>query len=209
MCTGGQPGNSGNTAAMDIRALKQALRAEVTQKLKQMLLTEVDRQSAAIQRNVLATDSYKKATRVGIYLAMQHVAEVRTSLLVEDALKQGKKVFIPRVLDKDTMGLYRALSVEDVAAFEVSKWNIPEPPTDREEAMTEGLDLLIVPGVAFDTQGRRMGHGRGYYDRYISRLKCPAYIALALHEQMVPQVPVGEFDLKMDVVITPDGMAYP
>eukprot|EP00397_Hematodinium_sp_SG-2012_P067835 GEMP01106937.1.p1 GENE.GEMP01106937.1~~GEMP01106937.1.p1 ORF type:complete len:139 (+),score=20.56 GEMP01106937.1:251-667(+) len=104
--------------------------------------------------------------------------------------------------------LYRVLSVEDVCSFELSNWRIPEPPTDREEALADGLDLLVVPGVAFDRSGRRLGHGRGYYDRYCTKLQCQK-IALALREQVVDEVPTGDTDFLMDSVVAPDGLLLP
>eukprot|EP00397_Hematodinium_sp_SG-2012_P068290 GEMP01110097.1.p1 GENE.GEMP01110097.1~~GEMP01110097.1.p1 ORF type:complete len:157 (+),score=22.69 GEMP01110097.1:40-510(+) len=87
----------------ELRVVKRALRTEIAAKLKDVL--DLDAQSEAIQRHLIATNAYKRSKRLGIYLAMHGSSEVRTSMVVEDALRCGKQVFVPRVLDKENMGL--------------------------------------------------------------------------------------------------------
>jgi len=87
---------------------------------------------------------------------------------------------------------------------ELSNWGIPEPPATREEALIGGLDLLVLPGLAFDQKGRRLGRGRGYYDRYCTRLNC-SKIALAFREQILDDIPTDDSDILMDDVVSPDG----
>lgn len=94
-------------------------------------------------------------------------------------------------------------------------WKIKEPPSDqkREEAILGGvLDLLIVPGVAFDSNLNRLGHGRGYYDTYIAKLESDLLsrgrlmiplVAIGLSPQLVQFVPTSEYDRKMDHILLP------
>ncbi|CBQ73713.1 related to 5-formyltetrahydrofolate cyclo-ligase [Sporisorium reilianum SRZ2] len=127
------------------------------------------------------------------------------------------------------------LRLRDVVEYEsmaANRWGIREPPlvyadgTIREEALDEttggdGLDLILAPGVAFDQTGGRLGHGKGYYDRYLTRAEewanrrgvpAPVTVALALREQLLPssqRVPADERDRVLDGIISPDGTILP
>ncbi|KAJ1018854.1 hypothetical protein NDA16_004658 [Ustilago loliicola] len=127
------------------------------------------------------------------------------------------------------------LRLRDVAEYESmapNRWGIREPPlayadgTIREQALDEttggdGLDLILAPGVAFDQLGGRLGHGKGYYDRYLTRAddwasrrgqQGPVTVALALREQVLPsseRVPADERDRVLDGIISPDGTILP
>lgn len=103
-------------------------------------------------------------------------------------------------------------SMQDYTELPLTKWKIKQPRIDeiREDALsTGGLDLIIVPGVAFTKTGDRMGHGMGYYDRYLqhcleySSSRKPLTIALAFNEQILDMIPTDEKDFKMDLVLTP------
>jgi 5-formyltetrahydrofolate cyclo-ligase len=91
-----------------------------------------------------------------------------------------------------------------------NKWGIPEPPESMPRiAATPGdIDLLVVPGLAFDAKGGRLGQGKGYYDRFIARMRKdfdkPLLIAVGLDPQLVDRVPVTELDLTMDLIIVPN-----
>mmetsp|Transcript_7599 Transcript_7599/g.23042 ORF Transcript_7599/g.23042 Transcript_7599/m.23042 type:complete len:121 (+) Transcript_7599:395-757(+) len=111
------------------------------------------------------------------------------------------------------MAMIQAKSMADISSWRRNSWGIPEPPVDdpsRKNALDDDeLDLVIVPGVAFDSTGGRLGHGKGFYDRFLStmkerrnehQLKMPAVIGLALIEQIVPEVPVAENDFILDSI---------
>lgn len=158
---------------------------------------EVDSQSNAAQGVILDLPQYQQAKRVGIYLSMP-TAEVQTGKLVQHALESGKSVFVPYIYavgdtkpKKKVMDMLLLKSLEDYQGLERDSWGIPKLPREgrelRENAMggrglslssdggeggaaeVDGLDLIVVPAVAFDRELNRMGHGAGFYDHYLSR----------------------------------------
>lgn len=136
--------------------------------------------------------------------------------------EQGKACFAPRVksLNPADMDFLRVYSQEDISGIEPNNYGVIEPTQtlsngqDRENALEHGLDLFLVPGVAFDENGGRLGRGKAYYDRYFKVMnqrthadgKEPLRIALALQEQMVEAVPMTESDEIMHAILTPQGM---
>lgn len=138
--------------------------------------------------------------------------EVDTSAMMRDALAAQKRLFLPRVLSKSRreMAMLEVRSITELDAFDRGAYGIPEPPmeNDRPRAPHDiRLDLIVVPGVAFDMRGGRCGHGMGYYDVFLARyaqefgLPMPSLVALALSPQMVDQVPVSTNDWLIEEVI--------
>lgn len=185
--------------------------------------------------------AYQDAKRISIYLAMP-AAEVQTDAIVRHALGTGKQVFVP-YLYKSTlsipdspariMDMVHLKSIQDYESLARDKWNIPsiDPSTvpNRErilggDAMAT-LDLMLVPGVAFDTDVdgslRRLGHGKGFYDFFLNRYFAGAaeeggkgsslrLIALGLKEQLLDEtapeeIPMGFYDRKLHGLILGDG----
>lgn len=160
------------------------------------------------------------------------MAEVDTWALCRAALCHGKHLYVPRfstlaagadARESHTFADMHMLRVYDTQELEsgltVNKWGIAEPTlqlpdgTLRENAMDVGLDLIVLPGVAFDRHGARLGQGRGYYDRYLAQCAAraqaqgrapPHTIALALREQLLETVPRDAHDRPVDVIVTAD-----
>eukprot|EP00656_Telonema_subtile_P025280 TRINITY_DN27367_c0_g1_i1.p1 TRINITY_DN27367_c0_g1~~TRINITY_DN27367_c0_g1_i1.p1 ORF type:complete len:135 (+),score=37.74 TRINITY_DN27367_c0_g1_i1:116-520(+) len=132
-------------------------------------------------------------------------------MCIRDSFSDGKRCFLPKVLSvKDhSMEMHEALSTEDISQFAPGAYQIPEPPEGRMEALEEGsqLDLIIVPGLAFDRAGGRLGQGAGFYDRYLERLQETGgrvpLVGVTLDELMVEQAPRDGVDVLMDVVLWP------
>jgi 5-formyltetrahydrofolate cyclo-ligase len=151
--------------------------------------------SAQIGRRVLALNEYKEARRVMCYCALP--AEVQTADLIGQMLRDGKEVYLP------VMGKGRSLTAVRLRAADAlhqSRFGVLEP--DGNEAVEpEMLDLILVPGLAFDRMGGRLGYGAGYYDRFLPR--CTGLIAaLAAECQMAEHVPVQAHDVPMQRIIT-------
>ena len=179
---------------------------------------------------------FQHARTVSVYLSMP-TAEIDTWELCRHVLHEGKHLYIPRfstlpagaqasqTTHKFTTDMHM-LRVMDVNELEHglthNRWGIAEPAltlrdgTPRENALDaatggQGLDLIVLPGVAFDLQGGRLGHGKGYYDRYVARTRQqqpqtpPATVALALLEQIVEAVPRDAADQPCDILVTPNG----
>ena len=136
-----------------------------------------------------ALPPYRSAATVLWYVSMP--SELATGRAIEAALAEGKRVAVPWC-DGDDLGLWRLESMDEL---EPGTWGIPEPPPARRREperriSPEALDLVVVPGLAFDRRGRRLGHGKGYYDRLLAR--SPAVRAgLCYGAQVFPEVPAG------------------
>ena len=115
--------------------------------------------------------------------------------------KDGKKVYIPAVLGS---GVMEARSFSD-GALEKGVFGIGEPPDSAEKAESGELDLIVLPGVAYDRHGGRLGRGGGYYDRFLSGSEAVA-VGLSREAFMVGQVPKEAHDIQVDYVVTEAGI---
>ena len=165
----------------------------------------------ALSRRIVATltaqPEYARARTVMWYLGIR--SEVRTRPAVEEALASGRRIVVPYcTVDASgagRLGLWHLGSLEELTP---GTWNIPEPPRGRwgepeKEVSPRELDLVVVPGVAFDRRGARLGNGRGYYDRLLAEVRPDAaLLAPAFECQIFDEVVVGPDDVFVDKVIT-------
>lgn len=130
---------------------------------------------------------------IGIYLSTPN--EVETDGIIEELLKQGKIVAAPRI-ENNELAFHKLESLKDI---ELNKYHIREPLFSSETI--DNIEIVIVPGIAFDVSKNRIGHGKGYYDRYLSKHECYK-VGLAFDEHLHKEIPTDSFDIKMDIVIT-------
>ncbi len=137
-------------------------------------------------------------------------SEVDTRIMVEETMRRGKVVLAPKALPK-TRELIPSEIIDWDEDLAPGAYNIPEPREDRLKPYApETIDLLLVPGVAFDQKGNRLGYGGGYYDRFFSLLKPDTpLVAMVFDLQIQPQVPVDEWDRRVDCVITDERVIKP
>lgn len=147
-------------------------------------------------KRVISHPLYRQADTLYCYVDFNR--ETGTGLLMEHAWKLGKKVAVPRTWE-EKMEFYYIRSFEELSP---GGFGIPEPEEDPAAQAPGSRGLVIVPGVAFDEQGNRIGYGKGYYDRYLSHHPGLDTMAVAFEFQVYPSVPAEEFDRKMDVLIT-------
>ncbi|CAK4031997.1 Hypothetical predicted protein [Lecanosticta acicola] len=221
---------------------KKQLRSDIKERLSGISEASVTEQSRKAQDIVRKLPQYQEASRVGIYLSMPK-AEAQTDLLVRDALQTGKAVFVPHIYavgserpKRKVMDMLRLASLDEYDGLERDAWEIPklsrEGRESRENAMgglglslntedgsskeiegASGLDLIVVPGVAFDPQMNRTGHGAAFYDTFLTRFcegdkrRKPHLVGLCLAEQICPsgQLVMQDWDWKVDAVAVGDG----
>ncbi|KAF9010218.1 5-formyltetrahydrofolate cyclo-ligase [Cyathus striatus] len=198
-----------------IKAQKKALRNAVSSKLALLAPSTIEEQSQALTTRVLALPQFRHSNAVSCYLSMP-TGEIITSPLVSEILASGKSLFVPKIQTKNGhMEFLKIYGAEDLASLPSGMWGIKEPgPQWREELRSnETLDIIFLPAVAFDRSLSRLGHGKGYYDRFITSYVAsgkpkPLLIGFALRDQVFDrgQVPMDEHDWKMDLIITPDEM---
>ncbi|MGI6108989.1 MAG: 5-formyltetrahydrofolate cyclo-ligase [Eubacteriaceae bacterium] len=172
------------------RKLTLARRAEIYN-------AETDKQ---IITRFIGSDYYKNASCIFLYVSFD--TEIHTHDLIRQALADGKRVVAPICRTADhTMELHEIMHYEDLVP---GYCGIPTPPADSPEVTQDALDLVILPGMAFDTDGSRMGFGGGYYDRFIESLPDQTPRVALVREAFVGPVPTEAHDQKADVLITED-----
>ncbi|XP_076167417.1 methenyltetrahydrofolate synthetase isoform X3 [Ptiloglossa arizonensis] len=135
--------------------------------------------------------------------------EIDTIPILKHAIETKKEVFVPRYKGQK-MEMVKLHSMKDYEKLPLTKWNIKQPNFNerRENALETGeLNLIIVPGVAFSTDGKRLGHGMGYYDKFLElclkkQQNKPHIIAVAFNEQVQEDIPSSEYDIFVDLVLT-------
>jgi len=162
---------------------------------------EIEKKSKKIERNLFLFPLFKKAKVVLFYLALKD--EVQTREMIKKSLKKGKTVLIPFVNFKEREILPSELKDYDKELIR-GKWNILKPAKDFYRPFSLNLiNLIIVPGIAFDRKGNRIGFGKGFYDRFLGKLSSKInLISLAFELQLVGAVPTQSYDIPMNYIIT-------
>ncbi len=158
---------------------------------------EINRWSEDIAGRLYSDYRFKKAQTIFIFASFG--TEVDTHRIIEKLLSLGKSVCIPRIVKKHTMA---AVKIESLEELRPNKMGILEP-VNGEEIAPEEIDLIVVPGVAFDRRGYRIGYGGGFYDLFMSRAPGVDKIALAYDIQIIDRVENEEWDIRIDTLITP------
>lgn len=172
-----------------------------------------DAVSAEICRRVICEPWYQQAHTILWYLHCR--SEVRTLNVIQEQLTAGKRIVVPYCTvdarGSKCLGLWHLGSIEEL---QPGMWNILEPPRDRwwdadKRIGPAELDAVIVPGVAFDSKGGRLGNGAGYYDRLLSQVRADTVLAGVCYEsQLLPQIDMQSHDIYMDWVVT-ERTAFP
>lgn len=179
---------------------KKLLRAACAQRLKSIPESVLREASAAIAAQVLASAAYQSARSVFIYVSVGK--EVDTRALIQRAWADGKRVYVPKCKGQGQMD---AVAVLDWSQLHPGFFGIPEPRDGLRAADPETVfDLAVVPCVCASRDGRRLGHGAGYYDRFLSSHQ--TYASCLCYEALLSSaVPADPWDKPMDAVVTENG----
>lgn len=176
---------------------KTALRREIRAKKQAMTPAEIEKTSALLAEKLRAHPAYQKAKSIYGYLSYNQ--EVRTLPILQMALADGKGVAVPKVMDGGkTM---RFLWLSDLSAIAPGYCGIPEPVADAPEADDETA-LVLLPGLAFDLEGHRVGYGGGFYDQFLAREKNHPTVSLFYGFQLFDHLDTEVFDIPADYVLT-------
>lgn len=173
---------------------KKALRRQIREKKRAMTPEQILNASKCLAEKFLATSQYAKAKTIYGYLPYNQ--EVRTELILQRALEDGKRVAVPKVYGDEMRFIY----ITGFERLENSDMGIPEPIDDVPVAEDPNA-LVLMPGLAFDKEGHRVGYGGGYYDKYLSKEPGHPTVALCYDFQMMPKLDTEEFDVPVDLVI--------
>ena len=146
---------------------------------------------------------FKDAKSIFIYVSFD--GEIDTHSIINYALKEGKIVCVPKIFTK-AEGMH-LMKIDSFSSLTPGYYGILEPPADSEEMSPEDIDLIIMPGVAFDENGGRVGYGGGFYDRLLAGSNIQSTkIALAYRFQVFDKVPSDKWDERVDMIITEEGI---
>ncbi|HJB96998.1 MAG TPA: 5-formyltetrahydrofolate cyclo-ligase [Candidatus Acutalibacter pullicola] len=179
---------------------KAALRRELL--AQRDAVPQREEKSRAVGDGVLALPAYQKARQVLLYLSKG--SEVDTWEVFARAVAEGKEVYAPRCLDGEgTMGFFQVTSPQELLQGRFGLWE-PDPRRCAPWRRREGA-LCLVPGIAFDRQGYRLGYGKGYYDRFLAVFSGTA-AGLCFRELALERLPRGPQDRRVDVLVTEAGV---
>jgi 5-formyltetrahydrofolate cyclo-ligase len=185
---------------IDFQQRKQAIREQAHENRR--LQKDKDELSQRICETFVGLPEYAAAHTVMFYVDVR--AEVRTRHFLPTALSHGKRIVVPYCVEGD-LELFHLETMEELA---IGMYKILEPKPElrslpAKKVAVDKLDLVMVPGVAFDRTGARMGHGFGYYDKLLEHVRSDApLVALAFECQLFDEIPTAAHDVFMDKIVT-------
>ena len=173
---------------------KKELRRTIREKKRAMTQAQIEEKSCRLGELFAQSSMYQKAKTIYGYLPYNQ--EVRTTPMLERALAEGKKVAVPKVYGDEMRFIY----LTDMAQVEKGYAGIPEPVADGPVA-DDPHALVLMPGLAFDPEGHRIGYGGGFYDKFLAAEPEHPTLALCYDFQMLPRLETEEFDIPVDCVL--------
>jgi len=186
-----------------VKEKKKTLRREILERRKNLSEEQIKELSQRVIENLKKLPEFKKAKVVMLYFPVK--GEVDLKPLIGELIKSPDKVLVlPKVTADGDMV---AVEVKTSEVLREGKFGISEPIGGR-IFKPEKVDLVVVPGVAFDRRGYRLGMGKGFYDRFLPRVK-GAKVGVAYDFQVVDGLPTEEHDVPLDKIVTPEGVIIP
>lgn len=164
---------------------------------------EINSKSKQIQEIFTASSFFEQANILGVYLS--HGSEVRTQKIIEACFRNMKTIAVPRIIDSKSIRFHE-IDEHRMNSLLKGKFGILEP-NSTENEVSKSMDLLMVPGIAFDLHGYRLGHGMGYYDNFLRNNGQMTVIGLAFDIQILKTrfLPHSKYDVKIGNVVTESG----
>lgn len=173
---------------------KQELRQAIRARKRAMTEEDILRRSEILAEKFARSNAYRAAKTIYGYLPYNQ--EVRTVPMLRRALEEGKRVAVPKVYGGDMKFIY----LDDLSQVAKGYAGIPEPVADGPVAQDETA-LVLMPGLAFDRAGHRIGYGGGFYDKFLAREPHHPTVALCYDFQVMDRLETEEFDIPVDLVI--------
>ena len=173
---------------------KKELRSQIRQRKRAMTTQQIEEKSRRLGELFANTDAYRNAKTIYGYLPYNQ--EVRTVPMLEQAIRDGKQVAVPKIYGDEM----KFIMLPDLSLVETGYSGIPEPIADGPEG-DDPHALVLMPGLAFDKEGHRIGYGGGFYDKFLAKEPEHPTLALCYDFQMLPKLETEEFDIPVDAVI--------
>ena len=178
---------------------KKQIRKEILEKLERRKAGELFKKSTAIKEKLFSLPEFKTATFILFYASKEK--EVSTDEMIDGAFRMGKRVALPRCTSQQTIGPKEIRNRG--TDLEKGTYGIYEPKECQKDVRIKDIDLVVVPGLAFDRKNKRLGRGRGYYDRFLEKLaRNKPSIGLAFDFQIIEDLPEDSHDIPVSKVIT-------
>ena len=188
---------------------KSSIRKQMLTCRNALSICDIKEKSSAIMQNVLSLIPVQKAEYILCYAGYK--SEVSTEELMIKLLEHGKKVYLPRVSGEE-MEFYRIKSLAELAQ---GYKGIPEPSFECLDMFSKDLwetkkeqVIMLLPGAAFSEEGARIGYGKGYYDRYLSKIPCSKRIALCFELQIAKHIPADVHDIPVTTIVTEEKVRH-
>ncbi|HXC61933.1 MAG TPA: 5-formyltetrahydrofolate cyclo-ligase [Nitrospiria bacterium] len=185
----------------DVPSQKASLRTLLLQRRERLSPEAVHRKSEAIRQRLFALDEFRAAGLIHFFIAIGR--EVETLPMIQEAITLQKRVVVPVVVP-ESMDMRLSELLKDSPLVQGVRGTLQPSPDQIRPINTSEIDLMLVPGMAFDRHGHRLGRGSGYFDRLLGQSfkKSMPIIALAYELQLVEHIPVMDHDKKVDKIIT-------
>lgn len=180
---------------------KIELRKHLKKARAQFSAAQVSESSEQVSRHILACDAYRKAQCIMGYLAFGK--ELSVDAVLSAALAEGKKVVVPLVTSATEMVPVVLQNMQD---FELDRYGIRSVSQPAMQCEPQAIDLVLVPGVAFDREGGRLGMGAGYYDRFLPKAQSAVLMGIAYDALLQDELPKDEYDVCMQLLASEGGI---
>lgn len=190
------------SGSFNIKFDKNSIRDSVAARRRSLSDAEVEQKSLQISNNLSTLDIFKLSRSIALYSPIQK--EVRTQYIFDLAVNCEKEVYFPRV-NGSSLDFFRVNNLEQLKP---GKFGVFEPDPNLLKVNIQHIDLFILPGLAFDRSGNRLGFGKGYYDRALDNVPQGKKVGLAYEFQLLDAVPVDENDRKVEMIITEQGIVF-
>jgi 5-formyltetrahydrofolate cyclo-ligase len=177
---------------------KNGLRQSALKSRRSLGRSELDSLSERIKARLLRLPEYASARTLSSYVAKSD--EVQTARIIESALAGGKRVLVPRS-DPASFQLTFA-EISSLSELIPGHFGVLEPPPNAPPVRLDESDVVLVPVVAWDEDGQRLGYGKGYFDRALKVNPRPVRIGLALESQRHEEIPQSPADVRLDLIVT-------
>lgn len=183
---------------------KKTLRQVGKQLLQRLSDQEKEQVTKQIHHHLFESDQWKHASVIGCTISQSH--EIDTHTIIKKAWEEQKRVVVPKCIAHQKELVFRELlSFEQL---ETVYFGLKEPiESETKEVTKDTIELMLVPGLIFDSSGYRIGYGGGFYDRYLKHFKNKT-IALATESQLVDEVPISTYDIPVHHLITEKGFRF-
>lgn len=178
---------------------KNEIRNHIRQQRRNQSPSIIQRKSKAIWESLSSLQEFNRAGTIAFYVPIAREGEVDTIPMIEESLSLDKRICVPRVAKNFGLEFFEIRSMKDLNE---GNFGILEP-AGGSKILPQAIDMVIVPGIAFDKSGNRVGFGKGYYDKFLSKMEDETQIiALAFDFQIIDGIPSSKNDVRVHKIIT-------